>query len=507
MTCQQALAILSLVFCSVSYAGAQQPKANPKKDNVVDGVTFKEYTIEFSGVKVTAMLPEGAKIYENEIARSYTIQLNDRKIAASVGINIFDEDNPYPVDDPDAKFIDKRLDRNQKSLGMKFEYIKKIKVSGFAGTEDLMKPQTTKGGLKFDQGSALRIFHLKRTEVSAQVHFTGDVVPEAIIRKVFDSMKIETPGPLRDDPTKIVEDPKGIPTTIDKKVTFRTPGKAIKIQTSQYAYWAYPKKNEAFTVYILEGYFDPASTHEALLERVKNSRIFSPGSVLVKKMDCGKNLGILFSEGKENDFRRHGRAVVVDPGAIVVMRMHPAGAASVSEEKVKQFLESLEIDDKAPALEVWKFEMPRDFKEYAIKEAGVSVCLPGKPRVKIEKDKTTISWSYGKSDKLEDAHHILVIEPVTTTLTKKYEAIKKEIGYIPPKIGAPKLKNQRYLEMTYKGGRAGIRWYDLNDDPRYFTILGDKQLQMWARRAVESEAFFRLTRLIDASGIDPKSNE
>ena len=235
----------------------------------------------------------------------------------------------------------------QKNLGMKYEYVKTVKVNGFSGLETLKKPQKTKDGLDFATGTAGRSFHLKRTAVWADVQFTGDTVPEEIIRKVFDSMKIEFVGPLREDPTKIVEDPKGIPTTIEKKVTFRTPGQAVqKYMESGGTHWAYPKRSSVFDVMVLEGYFDDSLTHEGLLNYLKNKRRISKDAVLVKKADCGKQLGIIFSNGKRDDVLSQGRAAVIDPGAIVFMRVSPPsrGLRLATEENVKMYLNSLEID-------------------------------------------------------------------------------------------------------------------------------------------------------------------
>jgi hypothetical protein len=468
---------------------------NPRKGKP-GNIDWKERTIEFSGVKVTAMLPSDASPRENTVSSKYGVVLENPRVAVSLTIDTFDKDDPYPIDDPDAKFHRKRIEQNQKNLGMKYEYVKTVKVSGFNGIESLTMPQTTKEGIKLDNGTANRSFYLKRTAVWASVDFLGDKVPEEIVRKVFDSMKIEFVGPLREDPTKIVEGTKGIPTTIEKKVTFRTPARAQKHLTSSGVHWWYPDDNEVFDVQVIEGYFEQSLTHDGLLQFLKDSKKVSTNATLLKKADCGKQLGILFAEGKTDDVFSHRRAAVIDPGAVVFMRVVQSNNDRFTRDQVKQFLNSLEIDTAAPAIEVWEEMLPAQIKEYKIKEAGVSVWLDRAPKVKAEKKRVIAYWPDSANTKPEESRYYLIVEPVTTTLAKEFELRKKEIGDKLFKEDGP--RDSRRLRMTYSGGRHGIIW-DGQDRNRqfYFTILGDKQLRMSAKFASEKDPFFKLTKLTD----------
>ena len=113
--------------------------------------------------------------------------------------------------------------------------------------------------------------------------------------------------------------------------------------------------------------------------------------------------------------------------------------------------------------------MDKKFKQYAVKETGVSVCLPGELKTKVEKERFTIYYSFSKDDAPEESSYILTVEPVNTTLAKKFgNKSKTEIGdklwkeWEPPskskKDGPPSRPafDLRKLEMTYMAGRHGV---------------------------------------------------
>lgn len=494
---------IAVLLFAGSLTLAQPSKEEPKKE-----IEWKEQSIEHAGVRIKAMLPVGGNVANNEVWAGYRMEIKESKMFCAMEISTFDDDGRFPLDDPEAKFDEKEIEC-AKSAGVKFEHVKKVKVGDFAGLDILQKPPTVSKD-EAREGVAIRRFYVKRTKVTLTVVFGGNSVPDEILQKVFASMKIETPGPLREDPEK--EFPEGIVTTLGNKISFRTPGKPKAIHTSFYTFWAFPyvsqdrMTQQNYHVRFISGYFEDSLTHTGLVEFLKKSQQVSKDIELVREANCGKQLGIIFRRGESESFLAQGRAVVVDPGAVVLMLVYPTAKDSLSAEKVKKFFDSLQIDPAKPGYEVLSRDMPREFKEYTLQEAGVKVSMLRQPRAIVDKDKVLVFDAREPNDGVDKGQFILTIEPVNTTLAKQYERLRKDIPPIPENLTpeqARKLnvRDMKRLDKTYLGGRHGIIWDDPKSDSRmYFTIIGNKQLTMQAKYAGAdwSEGFFKFVTLLDA---------
>jgi hypothetical protein len=163
-------------------------------------LNWTTFTVESNGIKLSAMLPANSKLDANDRFKAYIYRNPEPIFAIAVGIDINDQnDARYPVDDSEGTFADKLTERGKKT-GETYEFVKRTKLNGITGTEALRLARKDDGKDR-DLSTISRVFYTKRVAVFARVLFDGEKPPEEVVRKVFDSMKIEAVGPFRDEPS------------------------------------------------------------------------------------------------------------------------------------------------------------------------------------------------------------------------------------------------------------------------------------------------------------------
>ena len=172
-----------------------------------DGKTpnLKETYVELKGVRVRALLPENAHDSagsNGSVSKAYSKDLEGRdgqRLTILVPNRGKSPINPgpeviVPEKDPEGKFVQEYLEAEAKRLEIKYDTFAKVELNGYVGREAYHKPQEGKGFMggkhKFS-GQAIRMFAVNQTLVSVEISWDSEPPSKEVIKKLFDSFKIE----------------------------------------------------------------------------------------------------------------------------------------------------------------------------------------------------------------------------------------------------------------------------------------------------------------------------
>jgi uncharacterized protein (TIGR03067 family) len=167
--------------------------------------TFKEYFVEEGGVRVRAMLPEpshvslGSNGSYSKCYRENFESKNEQRITILIPINRPTDKTPpvmVPEKDPEGKFVDEYLASEAKRLDIKYDTVRKVELQGYNGRESYRKPQLGKDflGKPYQFGGAVqRMFVVNKTLVSVEIWWDDPAPSNEVIKKLFDTFKIEIP--------------------------------------------------------------------------------------------------------------------------------------------------------------------------------------------------------------------------------------------------------------------------------------------------------------------------